>query len=313
MLNIYKLNLIVTITFALIPFSSMAQNALPVGISPFANSIKLSLNPTHKAQCSIKSIEKKEGDFFGTRQNLTTTQEVLRSAGGELSYSVDVKGFEGMSPSDSMGLTFPIGADGSVGKESVFKTNLSLAQNELDFLKKIIDDLVGGNALEWVRNKPLRYGAIISAPDLCKNVGKMLNSDFKVTKKGGFKVMGISFISGRESIVIDGSASLSCSSEALNFDMRSSGWWSFDLQSGLQNGGSTINSLLKSGEKQVNLQQDYICNVSGIRSEPVTSSSPPAVEKNSELRLSELKSLFEKNLISKEQYDQKISEILKSL
>jgi hypothetical protein len=157
----------------------------------------------------------------------------------------------------------------------------------------------------WLVNKPLQNGMILQSPDVCKVMGQALKINFSNAKiEGGNRVIGIGMVAGNESIILSTDETIVCSVANMDIQIKQKGWIAFDRRSGLQTGNAKLGSLTLNDDV-FNTEENAVCEAIGVAAE----SSTPSAEK----RLKELKSLLEKNLISKEIYDQKTIEILKNL
>lgn len=296
------------IIFALlcIPYSAMAQRSMPSDISPFNGIIAIKYTPSYKSQCSVKSTEKKKGDFFGTSRQYNLTSEVFRTSDGELNISLNTSGAfaEGAGLNDYLKLIYSVRESGLAnGGEPIFQTNLKLTPGDRDVLKNSLTKTGIPNG--WLVNKQLQNGMVLQTPDLCSVMGKSFNINFTNAKfEGGNRVMGIGMVSGNESIFFATDESIVCSIANSNIQFKNKGWFAIDRRSGLRTGNSML-STITTNEGIFTAEENHVCEVTGASAESLPSSA--------ENRLKELKSLLDKNLISKEIYDQKTIEILKNL
>lgn len=146
---------------------------------------------------------------------------------------------------------------------------------------------------------------------------------FKQTfMSGDWQVLGKVSVAKKQAVLIGGAYRQTCVSivesngiepfgPAIFFDLALSGWEAYDLESGL---------LLQSSVKSeyflpapgATAEKYNIKNVScEVKGQLVSESK--AQTNSTEKRLNELRILFDKGLINKEQYDKKTEEILKSL
>lgn len=297
---------IISFILLCIPCLAMAQRSMPSDISPFNGSIVIKYNPLYKSLCSVKSMEKKKGDFFGTSRQYNLTSEVFRTSEGELKISLNTSGVfaEGAGSNDYLKLIYSIREGGLTdGDEPIFQTNLNLTPEEKSVIKNTLTKV--GVPGGWLVNKQLQNGMILQTPDLCSIMGKSFNLNFTNAKfEGGNRVVGVGMVSGKESIIFATDESVVCSIANSNIQFKNKGWFAIDRRSGLRTGNSML-STITTNEGVLTAEENHDCEVTGALAESTTSSA--------ENRLKELKSLLEKNFISKEIYDQKNIEILKNL
>jgi hypothetical protein len=284
----------------------MAQRSIPSDVLPFSGSITIKYIPNFKSQCSVKSTEKKKGNLFGTSRQYNTTTEVYRTPEGKIKISVNSSGAfaEGVGSNDFLKLIYSVQESGDLdGNEPIFQTSLNYTPEEKEMMKNAVNKL--GIPYGWLVNKPLQNGMILQSPDVCKVMGQALKINFSNAKiEGGNRVIGIGMVAGNESIILSTDETIVCSVANMDIQIKQKGWIAFDRRSGLQTGNAKLGSLTLNDDV-FNTEENAVCEAIGVAAE----SSTPSAEK----RLKELKSLLEKNLISKEIYDQKTIEILKNL
>jgi hypothetical protein len=298
------LKLIVSCFLAtMIPCISFALEPLPRNIFPLSGEVTLRLTPSFEARCTKKKYERKAGQIFGVRSEQVTTKRVFEKSSSQLQMSVH----EAWG-ADYMQMTVDLSADGSafMGTPMDFQTSL---QGDKSIVEAMFGRMFPGRP--WGIGTPLRQGTVLTITDMCK-----MGPNGRIQKSsGGFAVIGTSDIRGRQSIVLNGEGSLTCDWDGLLLDFRFKGWTTMDLQSGLENGGSLDMSVQNNREPgTATNSEDAECIVSGALAnasrlpQQLPSGRPNTVEQ----RLLELKSLLDKGLISKEQYEQKSNEVLKS-
>lgn len=290
---------------------AFAQRAMPEGIQPFGGSLVIRYVPTHKSQCVARIYEKNKGNLFGSRKTSNIDYEVFRGQAGDLKYSTTLSGSfaDGLSSSDYIRLIYSIMDSGGLDVENpIFQTNINFPQDQLMMLKNTLGKL--GLQYSWLINQPLRYGQVLQSPDLCNAFGKSFNLDLKTLKReGGVRVVGTGLMLGRENIFFSHDESISCGIDSFRIELKNSGWGALDIKSGHLGGSSKMGTLVFQGDLNTS-EDDYTCKVSGVLAESNNTSADKGII---EQRLKELKSLFERNLISKEIYEQKTLDILKAL
>ena len=288
----------------------MAQQSLPSGIVPFNGEITLRLTPTYQARCTTKKHEKKPGEFFGTRSTEIGTIEVFENPAGELKQSIVI--------GDALNyfkIILDLKDDGSgfLPKEAEYQTNVKASDKELqqfEPIKQMINRM--SEISGWAIGIPLRSGRIVPQGDVCKILPGAQGTD---KRTGGFRVLGTTTIFGRESVVLSGQESISCGLPGTSLNMQSKGWWAFDRQSGLSIASSTVTvASVPAQNDNFTGTEDRECSITAAPIVTQRASKPvPGVSTTNEQRLMEIKSLLDKGLITREQYEQKSAEILKAL
>jgi hypothetical protein len=284
----------------------MAQRSIPTDVLPFSGSITIKYKPTFKSQCSVKVTEKKKENLFGTSRRYNTTTEVYRTPEGRIKIASNLSGaaMEGMGSNDYIKLIYSVQESGDLdGDDLIFQTNLKFTPEEKEMLKNSVNKL--GIPYGWLVNKPLQNGMILQSPDLCKAFGQAFKTNSTNAKiEGGNRVIGIETVAGNESIILGVDETIFCSVANMGIQLKQKGWIAFDRRSGLQTGSAKLGTTTLNSDV-FTIEENTVCEVTGAAAEPST----PSAEK----RLKELKSLLEKNLISKEIYENKAIEILKNL
>jgi hypothetical protein len=198
-----------------------------------------------------------------------------------------------------------------------FKTNMEVPEKDrwqLEAAKEMFTKALesGVSAI----GKPLRQGSVEGAAEV---VCKFFPGSSGVEKmSGGYRVLGTTFERGRENIVFGGERSVSCRMPGTLWHMHEKGWDAIDRLSGLVAGRSSrailsVDGLSGTGD----VTEDTECVVTGEVVRALKGNSPllenTSTPGSSEQRLLELKSLLDKGLITKEQYEKKSAEILKTL
>ena len=283
-----------------------AQAPRPVGVTPFSGEISLRYTPTFESRCTIRKFEKKPGEFFGTRSNQSASIGVFEEAPGKpkLAYTLDLG-----ANYFRMVLGLNDGWTGISQDEPVFQTDIALtAKDDADlgkmkvFLSSTFKKFVG-----LLFGTPLRFGAEVPTGDICE-----LFPDGRTTSSGGrYSVLGLAQIRGRASIVFGGEQLQTCNFQGRQLDIKSKGWQAIDRESGLISSQSLAYEASATGTGTgtgvFSSTEDHECVISGA----------PAFATNNRAsvgeRLVALRALYEKGLITLEQFQTKRDEILKAL
>lgn len=293
---------------------SIAQQALPAGIVPLAGEMILRLTPKHASRCTNKKNEKKPGEFFGTRSTTMATSEIFEEAPGNLKYQI-IAG----DALNYLRVTADVKQDGS-GLSSTtpeFQTNMEVPEKDrwqFEAVKQIFTKAIESGVSRI--GKPLRQGIVVEDVEAVCKIFPGSSGAEKMS--GGYRVLGTTFERGRENIVLGGERSVSCRMPGTLWHMHEKGWVAIDRLSGLVAGSSSWASLNVDGQSGTGESTDDMeCIVTGEVIRAAKSKSPPlentSTPGSSEQRLLELKLLLDKGLITKEQYEQKSTEILKTL
>ncbi|UUZ74463.1 SHOCT domain-containing protein [Polaromonas sp. P1(28)-13] len=283
--------------------------------------------PTSEARCTIKKFEKKGGEFFGERTTERLTASIYEESPRVLKYSM-----VGEAAGNYFRMIFGLEADGSgfATTEPAFHVKQSEADPWLN-----IDDITGKEKEDFVKlrqflstamqkgssytgiGKPLRQGSVVSG-DMC---GVFPQGRTK-SASGAFTVVGTTVIQGRNNLIISGGQNLACTFADQEVKMDVKGWYAVDMQSGILGAQSLVASAVVPSKGSTTSTEDRECAVTQPLTQPIA--QPPAKteaptttgasdSKSVEQRLTELKSLLGKGLITREQFEQKRSEIVKAL
>jgi Short C-terminal domain len=279
----------------ILPTGVKAESTLPYGITPINGEIRLLYRPGYESTC----ISKNEAD-----PNEVPTESVSKlflDSAGRLKYEMKF---------DKGSVIAAINNDGSAitrgSLKFVTKEQPTEEQPVNEFIDKLFKDLENLFIDLSPLGKILKQNSDLSSSDLCKILPGGRSSFFSTFKR---KVVGVVQIHGRPSLIIKSEIDTTCTIDKIgNVQLGGYGWESYDLQSGL-NSGTGDNILIKMGSNSdLNIKNQTSC----IVTETAQAKTAPS-EKSLESRLTELKALLDKNLITQEQYEQKRTDILKSL
>lgn len=293
-------------------WSSLAQQPLPPNIIPLNGEVILRLTPKHAARCTAKKNETKAGEFFGTRSTDFSTVEIFEETPGTLKLSFVVG-----DAINYFRILADVKPDGSglLLTTPEIQTNIQPSEKDrqqFEAVKQILMKIpkMGSFAI----GVPLRQGIAVSLGDTCQLLPGASGTE---KRSGGYSVLGKTTVMGRESIILGGEESVSCFLPGTSLNMHIKGWWAIDRQSGVSAASSTFSTASVTGKSgEATTSEDRECVVTGEVSSSAKGQSPGvgkmSTPASSEQRLLELKLLLDKGLISKEQYEQKSTEILKS-
>ena len=297
--------LIVVMSF--FPTVLFAMQQMPV-VNPLAGATTLYLTPAFTSTCKRTVVEKK--GWFPTKSvsqiAVATSEDIsgkplLTFVTGE--NGVEVKLVIGVSPSRASltGMnSFDIRRTGT----AVWTNSESLTGKDkeyIDSLKQMVTYMVENSSSMYALGKPLRQGMVVGG-DACR----LIPSAMTLTSSGGFSVAGTATVNGRNSLVFKGTQSETCAIANQTLSITVNGWYALDLESGLEIAQSNF-AEMKLGSTSWTTENQSDCQVSG------NATTPAVGTRSVEYRLIEVKSLFDKGLISAEQLEQKRAEILKSL
>jgi len=282
-----------------------AQSPLPQGTAPFSGEITVRYTPTFESRCTSKQYEKKPGEFFGSRTTEIVTYGVFE----------DLQGVPKLSAVTNVGANYMrivlgLKPDGSgfASNELEFQTDIPMPTEAKDMMKEILSNMMKKN-LGLDIEFPLRLGSDMSM-DICE----LFPQGRTIKKAGRYAVIGMATIRGRESIIIGGEQTFTCTIADKQLSMQVKIWRAIDRQSGLSAGSSLAGVSTEPGQGNTTFTDDTECVISGSLTRAPKAISPGSSGvKSIEQRLIELKALMDKGLISKEQYEQKRVEILKAL
>lgn len=291
-------------------FTAHAQQSLPQGIVPLIGETTVRFKPSFEARCSVEQTEKQPGEWFGSRTSWTIITSVLEDAGGSMKYAIT-------TPVESNYFRMILGVkdDGSGFSSDAleFTTNSPLSENDKQDSDKVKDFLLSmmQSYGSLGVGTPLRQGATISLA-ACSVIPGMTEK----STSGAMSVRGVAVIRGRESVIIAGEQGGGCEFDGLALNFTQKGWHALDVQSGMVTDQSYFTTISVPGKGTLTQTQDSKCLVTGqavARNSAQPSSPALGAQKPAEQRLTELKSLRDKGLISQEQYEMKRAEIVRGL
>lgn len=269
---------------------SMAEVALPYGITPLTGEVRVLYRPGFEATC----ISRDGADPKDTPSETVT--KLFLDAAGRLKFTMKMDNFSAVAD---------INNDGSGITRGSLRV-LAEDQAASDFVNKLFKDLEKTFIAYSPIGKSLKQDNDISAPDFCEMFPGGRSNFFSTFKR---KVYGIAQIHGRPSLILKSNIKTTCTLDKVGqIAISGYSWESIDLQSGLNSDGGGQMLLKMGSDPEVNMNVASSCVISDTTRTTAASSG-----KSLEARLTELKGLMEKGLITQEQYEQKRADILKAL
>lgn len=279
------------------------QRPPPAGTAPFTGNLEVRYTPGFEARCTKVAFERKDGEPRGSEATSDEVWAVFETAPRQAKSSMAKDKFRivmGLNENGT-GLSSP---------NLEWETELPRSTDEM----KIAKDGMAKFGESFYKNirfpTSMRMGSDRSPSNFCEVFGGRA-----ISKTGRSPVaIGVAPIRGRDAIVFAGEGTITCAFERTNRpSFRFQGWEAIDIQSGLPSDSSAyIEVISETGVPISDTTEDKKCIVTSTTS-PL---SPPlvgaVVGKSVEQRLTELKSLIGKGLISKEEYEQKRGDILKA-
>jgi hypothetical protein len=300
----------------LLSWSSFAQQLLPTNITPLIGEVTLRFTPKHTSRCTIKTEKTKPGDSAATSSTSLATAEVYESSPGVPKYGISIG-----DAINYMRIVMDVKADGSgvIPNAITFDTNMLVPEHDrsqFEALKQIMTKMTSASAFSFAIGVPLRQGSVVGIGDLCQFLPGAMGTE---KQSGETRVLGTMSEMGRERVIIGGEESVSCFVPGTTLTVSVKGWWAFDQQSGLIAASSSVAKASAHEKWGTSLtSEDKECVVTGELTKSATSTLPragkvstPSAPSASEKKLRELKSLYNKGLIDKERYDQKVQSILR--
>jgi hypothetical protein len=274
---------------------AFAEVSLPYGIEPLNGEIRLLFKPEFESTC----ITKNESDPNDLPSKSVT--KLFLDTAGRLKLEMRF---------DNGSILADVNHDGSKVLKDSFKFDFQdQTKNDTaipDFIDKMLKNLGKVYTDYSPIGKTLRQSSDLSATDLCEIFPGGSSSFFSTFKK---RVIGLTQINGRSSLILQSDVKTSCTFPKLGqIAISGYAWEAYDLQSGLNSDSGGNMRLTIGTNPEVNMSTTSSCV---IASTAQATTSPKG--KSTEQRLIELKSLMDKGLINQEQYEQKRTEILKSL
>ena len=292
-------------------------NAGPApAVRPVSGDLVLRLNPTSTSSCTTTTDERKDGQAAARSVTTSTTTIGEKTLGNPVLTLLMDDPVE-----DSMRMEAQV----NVGRTKLNKI-LSLEirkPNQKNWVN--VDSLSGKDAegAQWMKTffgkhldgfsevsqlgRPLKSGMLIG-----KDIGDVcsaLPGGSKGKSSGGYTVLGIGLVKGREALISEGVLKLQCKFSQGSFSIEVQGWQATDIGSGLQSGGYSKSKADFGPGPSSTSEEQIDCLVSSDSSP----ASPSSDSTDARRRLSELKDLFERGLITNDQYEFKRSEIVKAL
>lgn len=270
--------------------SSMAEATLPYGITPLNGEIRILYRPGFESTCTQR-IESDPDD-----KPSKTVEKLFLDAAGRLKFT---------TKRDNFSIVGDVNNDGS----SITRGSLRVLTEDKaasDFANKIFKDLEKTFIDYSPIGKSLKQNSDLSSSNFCE-IFSSGSSSFPPTFKR--KVYGVAQIHGRPSLILKSDIETTCTLDQIG-KMAISGysWESIDLQSGLNSDSGSLMRLKMSNIPDIDMKIVSSC----VISETAQTTAAPS-GKSLEARLTELKSLMDKGLITKEQHEQKRADILKAL
>jgi len=277
-------------TSVLLASNALAQAELPTPISPINGEIFIRYVAGHESICVANS----SGDK-------TTTRVTKDSSGAlKLMSEIDTNG-------NSLQITMGLNASGTgfSSTEPQFQSKQTLPEPVLKFLKAAL--INASKKSNYALGVPLwQNKSVAVAEDMC-SLFPQLKPRFH---SGNFKIIGATLLHGRETILFRGEETISCQlPDGQTFEIHMKGWKGVDRLSGLDS-NSSISLITNGSSEEKNTNTD--CEITMDNAQAIVPLGS-STTKSAERRLTELKSLLDKGLISQEQYEKKRTEILTTL
>lgn len=270
--------------------SSMADVALPYGITPLNGEVRILYRPGFESTCIEKIVTDQD------QKPTETVKKLFLDAAERLKFTATI---------DNVSIVADVNNDGSEIIRGSLRA-LTEDQTTSNFVNKIFKDLEKAFIDYSPIGKSLKQNSDLSASNLCEIFPGGSSSFFSKFKR---KVSGVAQIHGRPSLILKSDIETTCTLDKLG-QMAISGysWESIDLQSGLNSDSGSHMRLKMSNIPDIDMKTVSSCVISDTAQNAAAPSG-----KSLETRLTELKGLMEKGLITQEQYEQKRTDILKAL
>ncbi len=267
-----------------------AEATLPYGITPLNGEIRILYRPGFESTCT----ERIESD--PDQKPTESVKKLFLDPAGRLKFTATM---------DNVSIVADVNNDGSAIIRGSLRA-LSEDQTTNNFVNKIFKDLEKAFIDYSPIGKSLKQNSDLSASNLCEIFPGGSSSFFSTFKR---KVSGVAQIHGRPSLILKSDIETTCTLDQIG-KMAISGysWESIDLQSGLNGDSGSHMRLKMSNIPDIDMKTVSSCVISDTAQTTATS-----IGRSLEARLTELKGLMEKGLITQEQYEQKRTDILKAL
>lgn len=294
--------------------TASALEPLPSNLIPMKESLSLRYAPNFETTCISTKNQKLKTDIFGSNETTKYGVTLLQDKGNNLKIR-----FKTSFDDDEFTFLAEIKSDGSglSEKEPIieFKTSTKIDDEDLKKIK---------SAFAPVFKKTFKneIGTTIKQEskvkiDWCNFMNVIPGINFSTTVEN-FAVKGISNINGRDSVVVSGMLTCNGTLKDTKASLQIKGWYAIDIQSGLEI-TNHYETILETKDISATEKQDVACDIKGHPIQKVISTTPLVAidsnknfDKTASQRLTELKELFDKNLITKEIFEQKRIEIMKT-
>lgn len=295
--------------------TASALEPLPSNLIPMKESLSLRYAPNFETTCISSKNQKLKTDLFGSNETTKYGVALFQDSGNNLKIKFkenlddDVFTFLAEIKSDGSGLS---------EKEPIieFKTSTKINDEDLQNIKSAL-------APTFKKTFKNEIGTTIKQDskikiDWCNLMNVIPGINFR-TAIDDFSVKGLSNINGRDSVVVSGVLTCNGTLKNTKASLQIKGWYAIDIQSGLEI-TNHYETILETKDISGTEKQDVVCDIKGQPSQRVISTTPPVlidlsknIDKSASQRLTELKELFDKNLITKEIFEQKRNEIVNNL
>jgi hypothetical protein len=306
------------ITF-FVNFPIFAMEPLPLNLIPLLNEVTVRYTPTHQAVCTTKTSEKKTTEFFGKNTTIKSIFTLSKDFAQKLNYT-----FNGDIDGVSIDMSFEINNDGSglVDIAPKIKINKIRENNEkldIDTLKTLLAPILATTLRKTISpiiGKSIHQSSAVEY-DFCK-VFNTLPYSTMLSSDEDLSVKGTALINGRDNIIYAGKTS--CKARVSGSDLVSeiTSWYAIDKISGLESERHSNSIVILDGVITTS-DESKLCIISGVSSLQSeaslqnTNTTPISMNNISVTqKLTELKVLLDKNLITKEMFDKKRIEIMKA-
>lgn len=295
--------------------TASALEPLPSNLIPMKESLSLRYAPNFETTCISTKNQKLKTDLFGSNETTKYGVTLLQDSGNILKIK-----FKTSLDDDEFTFLAEIKSDGSglSEKEPIieFKTSTKINDENLQNIKSAL-------APTFKKTFKNEIGTTIKQEskikiDWCNLMNVIPGINFP-TAIEDFSVKGLANINGRDSVVVSGVLTCNGTLKDTKASLQTKGWYAIDIQSGLEI-TNHYETILETKDISATEKQDVVCNIKGYPTQRVNSITPSAlidpnktIDKSASQRLTELKELFDKNLITKEIFEQKQIEIMKSI
>jgi hypothetical protein len=286
----------------------LAQTPLPRGIVPIQGDVTVLYSPTFESRCTTVSSTP-EVRYGNAKVGPFVTTETVTVGTFRDQYLVPKLFFAGFVEGGKVRMTMTLKADGSgftSNEIDIQGDGLTPADKDNPKGKEVLGQLFK-KALVPFTGTPLRQGATVPY-----GVCEFMPGDNVISQSGQFVVAGIAPIKGRETIIMKGDQTAICKVAGGSQRMQFNGWFAIDRESGLPAGSSMALSITLP-QLTIHAISNQECFLTGGAEDTTQSRSRDLAAKSAEQRLIELKALFDKGLITPEQFEQKRAEIVKGL